>query len=768
MSFTVAEALSRRMSYMIEEINEMIKKAKWITSPRDALQAAFSYRKDFRIMGQINKATLYVSAMGIYVPHLNGNRVGTSVLAPGWTSYNSRVQYQTYDITDMREKENLLDISVGQGWAVGHIGFYCQDHFYADRTSIIAAVVLEYADGRIENILSDESFEVYTTEVVYSELYYGETVDKTAPVELVGNAVAADVKTELVPQINEPVREMVRLAASKLIITPKGERVIDFGQNLAGYAEIRIKAPRGSRIVIHHAEVLDKDGNFYNENYRNARSENVYVCSGGDDVFKPSYCFQGFRYIKLCEYPFEEIDLDAFVGVAIYTDMKRTGSFLCGNEKINQLYHNILWSQRGNYIDIPTDCPQRDERLGWTADAHIFFRAGAFNYDIERFFVKWLGDVSLEQREDGSIIGYVPNAVKRENARVSAGWGDASCIIPWDMYCIYGNVELLRECFPMMKKWVGYMRSAGKEYLWLEGTHYGDWLAMDSGADSYLGATSTDLIATAYYAYSTSLVIKAGEILGEDVSEYRELYANVRRAFREYFMENGMPKQDIPFTAPQPKVHGSFDVCGHGMTQTGITLILHFDLCEDDEREALAAKLAQMIRDNGMKMSTGFIGTPYLLGVLSEYGYTDIAYELLFQEKNPSWLYAVCHGATTTWEHWNGIKEDGSFWGADVNSFNHYAYGAVLDWIVRVVCGIKPVCDVPAYSEVEIAPHPDRRLGFAQAEYMTKSGLIKVRWYYKGDSVFYEIDIPDTIKATVKLPSGQEKVLDGGSYCFAE
>ena len=751
---------------------EIIKNAKWITSPSDAGAAAYTFRRDFSLKGEAVRATLYASAMGIYVPMLNGRRVGDEILSPGWTSYKKRIQYQTYDVTDMLKKSNVLELSLGQGWAVGHIGFYSQNHFSADYTSLIALLDIEYADGGREQILSDESFEVYTSEVTYSEMYYGETVDKTAPISLVGNAVLSPLETELIPQISEPVREKERLSAVELIVTPKGERVIDFGQNLAGYVEIRIKAPRGSRVVIHHGEVLDKDGNFYNDNYRTAISENTLICSGEEDVYKPRYCFQGFRYIRLTEYPFDEVDLSGFTAVAIYTDMKRTGRFNCGDPKINQLYHNILWSQRGNYIDIPTDCPQRDERLGWLADAQIFFRAGAFNYDVEKFFVKWLGDVALEQREDGSIIGYVPDAVVRESSRpsrVSAGWGDACCIIPWDMYTVYGNKDILRQCFPMMKKWIGYMRSAGKEeFLWLEGTHYGDWLAMDSGPDSYLGATSTDLIATAYFAYSTDIVIKVGELLGENVDEYRELYANVRRAFREYFFEDGLPKKDIPFTAPQPKVHGSYETCGHGLTQTAFTLILSFDLCEENEREAYAARLAEMIRDNGMKMSTGFIGTPYLLHVLSEHGYTDIAYELLFQEENPSWLYSVCHGATTTWEHWNSLKEDGSFWDIDCNSFNHYAYGAVLDWIIRVPCGIRPVESDPAYKRVIIAPEPHKRLGFAEATYKTPNGEISVRWYYKGDKVYYDLEIPRGVTCELKLPSGYTQTLNSGSYCFAE
>jgi alpha-L-rhamnosidase len=322
----------------------------------------------------------------------------------------------------------------------------------------------------------------------------------------------------------------------------------------------------------------------------------------------------------------------------------------------------------------------------------------------------------------------------------------------------------------MMKAWVNYLRRTGpEEYLWLGGFHYGDWLAMDAGEDSYVGATSNDLIASAFFAWSTEMIVRAGKVLGEDVSEYEELYANVRKAFREYFMENGMPKEEFPLTEiPQPGKNKVIDTVRKGVTQTGITLILHFGLCEEEERPALAAKLVELIRENENRMTTGFVGTPYLLHVLSAHGYTDVAYELLMQERNPSWLYSVTHGATTMWEHWNSLKEDGSFWSTSMNSFNHYAYGAVFDWIFGVSSGITPVAADPAYKTVNIAPHPSKCLGWADASIESRNGFIRSYWYYKGETVYYEFDIPAGVTANVTLPSGKAYTLSGGSYRFAE
>lgn len=745
----------------------MLQSATWITSPRDAGEAAYRYQTHFTLIEKpLESAVLNATAVGIYSAEINGNHVGDAVLTPGWTSYKNRIQVQTYNVTNLlKPGENLLSVGVGPGWAVGRIGYQHTNHYASDKVALKAELILTYADGTIETVATSPDWEVCTSNVLSSDIYMGETVDLTAPIEVVGHAVATDYRAELLPQVGEWIREQERLSPVSVIRTPKGELVVDFGQNMTGYVEVKIQAPRGSRVVLHHGEVLDRDGNFYNENYRAAKNEMVYVCSGGEDLFKPTYTFQGFRYICLVEYPFETVDPASLTAIAVHSDMARTGHFRCGNEKINQLYHNIIWGQKSNYLDIPTDCPQRDERLGWTGDTQVFCRTGCINYNTEKFFRKWLGDVALEQTPEGAVRGVVPTPFKGDyETRISAAWGDVACIAPWEVYLAYGNKADLEANFPLMKNWVDYLHAAGpEEFLSLDGRHYGDWLAMDGNPDACEGATSTDLIASAFFAHSTKLLIQAGEALGKDMTEYRTLYANVRNAFRTYFMENGMPKEVLPQNAA-----AATDPLHLGVTQTALTLILHFGLCEESERAALAAKLAELIRENGNRMTTGFVGTPYLLHALSENGYTDVAYTLLLQEQAPSWLYSVCHGATTMWEHWNSIKEDGTFWSTSMNSFNHYAYGAVFDWIFGVACGIKPCADHPGYEKIAIAPHPDRSLGFVDASIDTKFGTVRVHWYYQvsEDRVAYEIEIPSGATAELTLPGKATVTLGAGSYLF--
>ena len=664
-------------------------------------------------------------------------------------------------------KDNQIEISVGPGWAVGHYGLRQTYRPWGDAVEAVCELELTYIDEQTELINTDESWEVYTTEVTYADIYRGETVDKTAEIRKLGNAVAAKAYP-LVEQIGADIVENDVLRAEELIITPKGERVIDFGQNMTGYVSLKIKGMRGDRVILSCGEVLDRDGNFYSANYRTAEYPVTYILSGEEDVFKPEFSFQGFRYIRLDEYPFEEVDVSGFSAIVVHSDMERTGRFVCGNDRINQLYHNVIWGQKGNYLDIPTDCPQRDERLGWTGDAQVFCRTAATNFDVSRFFKKWLGDMRFEQGVDGAVLGVCPERVTSDySTRISAGWGDAATIVPWTLYEIYGDISFLADNFVMMKRWVEYMRSTGpEEYLWLTGYHYGDWLAMDAGEDSYVGVTANDLIATAFYAHSTNLVVKAGEVLGEDISEYRTLYANIIKRFREYFMDGGMPKEELPFTeVPLAGRTAVIDTIRRGITQTAITLILCFELCLPEEREALADKLEELIRCFDDRMTTGFLGTPYILHALSSCGRHETAYKLFFQDKNPSWLYSVDHGATTIWEHWNGIKDDGSFWSTDMNSFNHYAYGCVAEWMYGTICGVKQI-DV-GYKSIRLAPVPDKRLGFAKCALETVSGRIESHWYYKSDRIAFEFTVPNGVKAEIVLPNGYTETVCGGSYAYA-
>ena len=741
----------------------------WIISPHAPGNAVELFERLFEIHGQVREAILCISARGVYSAELNGQRLGPGVLTPGWTS-NSRMLYQQYDVTACIQEQNRLSIGLARGWGADTLGWVPNAAAKRPQPALIAQLEILTTGGKRICIGTDERWQVMTSPVLFAQIYYGETVDLTAAIRPIGRAVRIKIPAELVPQYGEWITEHERLAPAACIHTPKGECVLDFGQNLTGYVELRIRGPRGGRIVLHHAEALDSEGNFYNENYRTARNEMTYVLSGGNDIFKPRYTFQGFRYVRLSEYPLETVDLSAFMAVAVYSDMNRTGRFCCGNADINQLYHNILWGQRSNYLDIPTDCPQRDERLGWTGDAQVFCRTAAINYDVERFFDKWLDDMALEQWPDGAISGIVPDCFRNRSdkkTRISAAWGDAACIIPWELYMAYGNAVQLRKRLPMMRRWVDYIRHAGpEEYLWLGGMHYGDWLAMDAGSDSYVGATSNDLIASAFFAYSTSLLIRAGEALGENMSAYRSLYQKIVCAFRSYFMENGMPKVDLPYTEVCIDGHAPIDTTRRGITQTALTLILHFNLCTVFERPKLAAKLAEMIHAADTHLETGFVGTPYLLHALSDNGYAALAYDLLLQTTAPSWLYSVQHGATTMWEHWDSVRADGSFWSSNMNSFNHYAYGAVYDWIFGVAAGIKP--SAPGYQKISLCPHPDQRLGFLNVSLRTRSGMLRTRWYYKGDMVYYEFEVPAGAVAHLRLPSGCTAELTGGCWHFAD
>lgn len=745
----------------------MITDAKWITSQGRTGETCPDFRYTFKASGKIKRATACVSALGVYRLSIGGNEVTEGLLTPGLTSYSRRIQYQTYDITTHVTEECVFSITVGNGWALSDgYWFYTLPESIKRYPRAIAEFVIEYEDGRCEIVRTDKSWQVYTSDTTYAELYHGETCDKLAEIKFVGNADEDyEFKTDLIPQESEYVREMARTAPVKLIITPNGERVIDFGQNLAGYVEIRRKGNRGDRIVLSHAEVLDKDGNFYTANYRKAKNIVTYVSAGGDDVFKPRFTFQGYRYIRLDEYPCEEVDLSEFCSVAIFTDMKRTGHFSCGNPKINQLYSNIIWGQRSNFVDIPTDCPQRDERLGWTGDAEVFCRTAAINYNVESFFRKWLDDMVLEQDEDGGIYGIVP-AIRPHGQMKATGWGDAAVICPYEIYLAYGNKDFLRRYYPMMKKWVEFIHNAGDpedEFLWVGSRHWGDWLAMDAGDGFYVGATQNDLVASAYFANSAHICAKCAAILGESEDEkyFTELFGKIKSAFRNAFMKDGMP-----IIYPKGDAH-STNRPVKALTQTALSLILRFGLCEEYERESIAGELVKLIAENGGRMSTGFLGTANIMHALSDNGKGDIAFDLLFMEKNPSWLFSVNHGATTMWEHWDSVNDAGEFWSDRMNSFNHYAYGAVYDWIFGYVGGIKLLDDGAGYSHITVAPHADKRLGFVTVSYETRGGLLSSTWRYLDDGrVRYDITIPRGTVAELTLPGGVERTLSAGEYTY--
>lgn len=737
-------------------------KAKWIQTslPEDTIDQASPYfRKQFNFTKKVASATAYITAQGLYEAFINGKRVGDSYLTPGWTSYNKRLQYQQYDVTNLlAQGANAVGVVTGNGWYRGYIGFSGQHAFYGKETALLFQLNIKYTDGTTDVIVSDETWKVSNGSITMSEIYHGESIDnrkeqvgwsktgfdesKWSPVKVKQNS---DVN--LIATYNEPIRKHETFKVTKSIKTPKGETVFDFGQNLVGWVQVKLNGNAGDKIKIIHAEVLDKFGNFYIDNLRPAKQKIEYTLKGGgEEVFEPHFTFQGFRYIKiegLTPAP------EAFTAIALYSDMKPTGSFTSSNPLINQLQHNIQWGQRGNFLDVPTDCPQRDERLGWTGDAQAFARTASFNFGVNAFFAKWLKDVAADQI-DGSVPFVVPN-VLGPNASGSAGWADAATIIPWEMYTAYGDKRILEDQFESMKAWVGWMERRSTNYLWNKGFHFGDWLFYRPFDDNDGRSAVTDkyLIAQCFFAHSVNLVIKTAAVLGktDDIAKYNALLKNVKDAFvKEYVTPNGR------------LVSG---------TQTAFVLSLHFDMLPEAMRAPTAERLVDNIKSYGNHLTTGFLGTPYLCHVLSRFGYDDVAYTLLMQTTYPSWLYPVKMGATTIWERWDGIKPDSTFQTPGMNSFNHYAYGAIGDWMYRVVTGIDTKADKPGYKGIIIKPTIGGGLTSASAEYMTYYGKIRSSWKIVGDQMVLDVEVPVNTTATVYVPYNPTPVEVGsGTYSY--
>jgi alpha-L-rhamnosidase len=721
-------------------------KAVWIQPALADSSACPLLRTVFTAKGPIAAATVYVTAHGLYEAQLNGHRIGDAVLTPGWTSYNHRLQYQLYDVTGLiRQGKNAIGTLLGNGWYRGYIGYDWQHNVYGSKLGLLLQLVIRYKDGHTETIVSGPGWKSSTGEVLRSEIYDGETIDHR--LEKTGWSLpeyddaawlpadtAAFPLNNLVATANEPVKRHETFRALKLLTTPRGEHVIDFGQNLTGWVIVRIKGRSGDSLHLSHAEVLDKDGNFYTDNLRGAKAQDVFILHGGEEeVFEPHFTFHGFRYVRIEGWN-GPLNPDYFTAIALYSDMPKTGEFSCSNALINQLQHNIQWGQQGNFLDIPTDCPQRDERLGWTGDAQVFSRTASFNRGTENFFSKWLKDLAADQFPGGAVPFVIPNVTGKGT---SAGWADVATIIPWNLYLVYGDTRVLETQYPSMKAWVDYIRGQARDNLWNTGFHFGDWLFYRPFDDNDGRSAVTDkyLIAQCFYAHSTQLLIDAARVLGkkDDVDSYSALLQKIKDAFlREYMTPDGR------------LVSG---------TQTAYVLALQFDMLPDALRKQAAERLVKNIQDYNYHLTTGFLGTPYLCHVLSRYGYTPVAYRLLLQDTYPSWLYPVKMGATTIWERWDGIRPDGSFQTPGMNSFNHYSYGAIGDWMYRVVAGIDTYEDGPGYRHSRIAPQPGGGLDNAGADLLTAYGLLSSHWRLTADSLQMEIIVPVNTTATVYIPA---------------
>ena len=721
-----------------------IYEASFIRGEESWIPAAPYFKKTVELKGEIRRATLHISSLGVFEARINGARVGNDYMAPGWTNYNKRLQFFTYDVTNMLSERSEIIVGVGNGWYSSRGGFPDTiDGMYGTHPALIAALEIVYKSGEKETVYTDESWQTAKSECLFTGIYDGEITDARITPDFSTTAHVFDYdKSVLIPMDGIPTREIEYVVPRSVFTTPKGECVIDFGQEVTGNIEFTLTAKGGESVEIKCAEVLDKDGNFYNANYRSARSEMVYTAKEGVQTYKAKYTFYGFRYIKLTDWP-EEVRADNFRAIVMHSDMKRTGYFTCGHAKLNQLYSNVIWGQRDNFLDIPTDCPQRDERLGWTGDAQVFARAASINYDTEIFYRKWLRDMASEQFENGEMPHVIPDALRKNSTRNSTAWSDATCIIPWEVYTAFGDKKLLKENLPMMKKWHGYVKSrAGKKCLWQGDTHFGDWLGMDAPAGSYTGSTDKDLIASAYFYLITTILAKACRVLGMNGDSYDRLAERIRKAFKKEYIKRGKLTSD---------------------TQTAHVLTIHFGLVDDDEemKAKLGQRLVELIEGFGDRLQTGFVGTPYLLDALTEVGRHDKAYTLLLQERFPSWLFSVNQGATTIWEHWDSKNDKGEFWSTNMNSFNHYAYGACAAWFYRTILGIRPL--EPTYKTFEIRPIPSEKLGFAKASIETRSGLIRSEWSYVDSGIRYFFSIPEGTRAKITV-DGVTKTYTPGEY----
>ena len=712
-------------------------------------------RREFTLGGPIESARLYVTSRGLHEVELNGRRVGDRLFAPGWTSYGNRLQYETYDVASLlKNGANAIGATLGDGWYRGFLAFQGQRNTYGTSLALLAQLVVRYANGRADTIVTDERWKASTGPILVSDIYNGETYDArldkgawTSPgyddrdwhgVRALAAAGGAGSPTLIAPQ-GPPVRRIQEIKTVKVIRTPRGETVFDLGQNMVGWVRLKVHGAAGTTVRIRHAEVLDKDGNFYTANLRAAKATVQYTLkgAGADEIFEPHFTFMGFRYVAVEGYPWTPTP-DAITGIVIHSDMTPTGSFATSNALIDQLQHNIQWGQKGNFLDVPTDCPQRDERLGWTGDAQVFSRTAAFNMDVSGFFAKWLGDVAVDQQPNGSVPFVVPDVLSRPGsvAGGSAGWGDVATVAPWTMYLAYADKRLLERQYPSMRRWADFQREqAGDDLLWNSGFHFGDWLAFATTRSDYPGATTDkDLIATAYFAHSTDLVARAAEALGkaEDARRYRARFDSITAAFdREYVTATGRLTSN---------------------TQTAYALALDFGLLPAQLRPEAARRLAADVKSM-RHLTTGFLGTPPLTRALSDNGYLDDAYALLLNENYPSWLYPVKQGATTIWERWDGQKPDGTFQDVGMNSFNHYAYGAIGDWMYRVVAGLDTDPTEPGYRRMIVRPRPGGNFTHASATLETPYGAAASGWKLVGDSLQVTVRVPANAHASIQLPN---------------
>ena len=766
--------------------------AEWIEPEAEVDPKAYKpapyLRRCFDLRPGVKEARLYITAHGLYEAYLNGKRVGDDIFMPGNTSYTTRLQVQVYDVLENLETgKNCMGVILGDGWYRGAINVASTRNAHGDKVGLLSQLKITYANGEIQWVCTDQNWKTSTGPIVSSDMKDGEVYDARREMpgwnEVDFNEndwhrvqVADHGYKNLIPTEGAPIRKMETLLPKEIRTTPEGDTVIDFGQNIAGIVRMKVRGERGVSITLHHSEVLDQNGNFslkyLGQNVGGpVRQRDVYILNGEDlEIYEPHFTVHGFRYVKVEGYPGEVLP-ENFEAYAIYSDLEETGKFECSNPKLNQLTRNIQWSMKGNFLDIPTDCPTR-ERAGWTGDAQIFVHAGSLLMNDASFYAKWIQDVSAEQYPDGRIRNVVPDIpMDIHHPRSSfynlppgsSGWGDAVVIIPWTLYQMFGDTTILRKQYDSMKKWVEYERKnaershwlkrinpvfwinnekkSHQKYIWDTKFQLGEWLEPDVllknvGKVVMRNLVLSDpIVATAYYAYSCRLLGKIAGVLGkvEDQKKYTALAEQIRQAYIKEFI----------------RPDGTTTV--YSQKQAPYVRTLAFGLYSDELRPKLEEKLLERVEAKGRHLFTGFLSTPFLLSVLSEAGRTDMAYEVLLKEDNPSWLYAINHGATTIWEDWEGVSEEG----VPTASQNHYSKGAVVSWFFEYICGIQYDVQSPAYKHFHLKPQPGGGLRYARASFNSPYGEIRSEWEDDGSEIKYMFTIPPNTSASVHLEKVQ-------------
>lgn len=763
-------------SFTTALLNQQDWKAKWISSglPADTVNGRVPFfANQFFIKKSVSSVRAFVTAKGAYEAQINGSRVGDSYLNPGWTSYNKHLQYQVYDLTNQVKKgTNEIQVQLGSGWYRTRLGWMNNQNFYGSQTALLWQLEISYQDGTKESIISDKNWQTGYTSILSSEIYDGEHIDTRIKSKIISNAIEVTGNyTALEAQMNEPIKKQETLTVKRVLTSPKGYKILDFGQNIVGWVKINVKGKLGQKLVLRHVEMLDKKGEPYFENLRSAKALATYELNGEQQTIEPHFTFFGFRYVQV-----EGIDVNPgdYQAIALHSDMASTGSLETSNPLLNQLQSNIRWGQKGNFLDVPTDCPQRDERLGWTGDAEVFSRTASFNFNVNQFFAKWLKDLKADQFPNGAVPHVIPDILNKPNAgpeaqNGAAGWSDASIIIPYNIYTTYGDKQVLENQYESMKAYLNYVRSVAKNDLWNTGFQYADWLSYRvDDSKGMIGQKSavTDnyLVAQCFFAYNAELMVKTARILGktEDYKEFEKLQDRIKLQFQKEFMTaNGRLISD---------------------TQTAYILALQFDMIPGNLRAAALERLVNNIKSYQYHLTTGFLGTPFLNPVLSRFGRNDIAYALLLQDTYPSWLYPVkAHGATTIWERWDSMKPDSTFQDPGMTSFNHYAYGAIGDWMYRTIGGIDTEeFDGAGYKQMVIKPELGGKITYAKTSLDTPYGKVSTDWTVNSTGFTLKVEVPVNTTATVFLPAfgtnkrfqdgveltGDRVRIGSGSYTF--